>query len=181
MNQEQFLQELSTHLRKLPEEERRDILYDYEEHFRFGLEEGKAEAEIIKGLGSPKAIAKEMLALYRFDEMKKDPSASNITRAVTSVVGLSLLNFIIVLGPLIAMISFIFSLWIGGISSVIAPFLVVIKILTGTFLWLDIFVSITLFGVGLLVCIGAYYCTKWFKNLCIRYVNWNLKMIRGEK
>lgn len=71
MHKEQFLRELSGHLRKLPEEERKDILYDYEEHFQFGLEEGKTEGEIVKGLGSPKAIAKEMLALYRFDEMKK--------------------------------------------------------------------------------------------------------------
>ncbi|MBC6971586.1 DUF1700 domain-containing protein [Bacillus sp. Xin] len=180
MNKEQFLRELSGHLRKLPEEERKDILYDYGEHFQFGLEEGKTEAEIIQGLGSPKAIAKEMLALYRFDEMKKDPSASNITRAVMAAIGLSLLNFIIVLGPLVAIVSFIFSLWVGGVVSVVAPLLVVIKILTGTFLWLDIFVSITFVGVGLLLCIVAYYCTKWFKNFCVGYVNWNLKMIKGE-
>ncbi|MEN1934195.1 DUF1700 domain-containing protein [Paenibacillus sp. 102] len=180
MNKEQFLRELSGHLRKLPEEERQDILYDYEEHFQFGLEEGKTEAEIIKGLGAPKAIAKEMLALYRFDEMKKDPSASNVTRAVMAAIGLSLLNFIIVLGPLVVIVSFIFSLWVGGVASVVAPLLVVIKILTGTFLWLDIFVSITFVGVGLLLCIVAYCCTKWFKNFCVGYVNWNLKMIKGE-
>lgn len=180
MNKEQFLRDLSGHLRKLSEEERQDILYDYGEHFQFGLEEGKTEVEIIKGLGSPKAIAKEMLALYRFDEMKKDPSASNITRAVMAVIGLSLLNFILVLGPLVAIISFIFALWVGGVASVVAPLFVVIKILTGTFLWLEVFVSITFVGVGLLLCIGAYYCTKWFKKFCVRYVNWNLKMIRGE-
>ncbi len=71
MNKEQFLRELSNQLRKLPEEERKDILFDYEEHFQFGIEEGKTELEIIKGLGSPKVIAKELLAMYRFDEMKK--------------------------------------------------------------------------------------------------------------
>lgn len=180
MNKEQFLRDLSGHLRKLSEEERQDILYDYEEHFQFGLEEGKTEVEIIKGLGSPKAIAKEMLALYRFDEMKKDPSASNITRAVMAAIGLSLLNFILVLGPLVAIISFIFALWVGGVASVVAPLFVVIKILTGTFLWLEVFVSITFVGVGLLLCIGTYYCTKWFKKFCVRYVNWNPKMIRGE-
>lgn len=71
MNKEQFLKELSNQLRKLSEEERKDILLDYEEHFQFGIEEGKTESEIIKGLGSPKAIAKDLLAMYRFDEMKK--------------------------------------------------------------------------------------------------------------
>lgn len=122
MSKERFLKELSSHLRKLPEEERQDILFDYEEHFQFGMEEGKTESEIIKGLGSPKVIAKDLLALYRFDEMKKDPSTSNITRAVMAAVGLSLFNFIIVLGPLIAIIGFIFSFWVGGIASVVTPF-----------------------------------------------------------
>ncbi len=41
MSKEGFLKELSSYLRKLPEEERQDILLDYEEHFQFGLEEGK--------------------------------------------------------------------------------------------------------------------------------------------
>ncbi len=49
MSKEQFLKELSSHLRKLPDEERKDILFDYEEHFQFGIEEGKTESEIIKG------------------------------------------------------------------------------------------------------------------------------------
>ncbi|CAM4121308.1 DUF1700 domain-containing protein [Bacillus paramycoides] len=180
MNKEQFLRELSNQLRKLPEEERKDILFDYEEHFQFGVEEGKTESEIIKGLGSPKVIAKELLAMYRFDEMKKDPSTSNVTRAVMAAIGLSLFNFIIVLGPLIAIISIIFSLWIAGISSVVTPFFVILKVFMGTFLWIDLFVSITFVGVGLLLCIAAYYSTKWFKRLCVRYVIWNFKMIKGE-
>ena len=46
MSKEQFLNELSSHLRKLPDEERKDILFDYEEHFQFGIEEGKTESEI---------------------------------------------------------------------------------------------------------------------------------------
>lgn len=41
MSKEGFLKELSSYLRKLPEAERQDILLDYEEHFQFGLEEGK--------------------------------------------------------------------------------------------------------------------------------------------
>ena len=49
----------------------------------------------------------------------------------------------------------------------------------GTFIWLDVFVSITFVGIGLLLCIIAYYSTKWFKRLCVRYVIWNFKMIKG--
>ena len=39
-----------------------------------------------------------------------------------AAIGLSLFNFIIVLGPLVAIIAFIFSFWIGGIASVVTPF-----------------------------------------------------------
>ena len=39
----------------------------------------------------------------------KNPSTSNVTRAVMAAIGLSLFNFIIVLGPLVAIIAFIFS------------------------------------------------------------------------
>ena len=39
-----------------------------------------------------------------------------------AAIGLSLFNFIIVLGPLLAIIAFIFSFWVGGIVSVVTPF-----------------------------------------------------------
>lgn len=97
-----------------------------------------------------------------------------------AAVGLSLFNFIIVLGPLVAIIAFIFSFWVGGIASVVTPFFVIVKVFMGTFIWLDLFVSITFVGVGLLLCIVAYYSTKWFKRLCVCYVVWNFKMIKGE-
>ena len=35
----------------------------------------------------------------------------------------------------------------------------------GTFIWLDLFVSITFVGVGLLLCIIAYYSTSGLKAL----------------
>ena len=95
-----------------------------------------------------------------------------------AAIGLSLFNFIIVLGPLVAIIAFIFSFWIGGIASVVTPFFVIGKVFMGTFIWLDLFVSITFVGVGLLLSIIACYSTKWFKRLCVRYVIWNFKMIK---
>lgn len=70
MSKEGFLKELSSYLRKLPEEERQDILLIMKSTFSL-TRRGKTESEIIQGLGSPKVIAKELLAMYRFDEMKK--------------------------------------------------------------------------------------------------------------
>lgn len=62
MTKAEFLQTLERELHKLNEHERKEILYDFEEHFAAGFEEGKTEDEIAQELGNPKMIAKEILA-----------------------------------------------------------------------------------------------------------------------
>ena len=75
MNKEAFLKVLNKKIKKLPKEDREDILQDYEDHFLFGLEEGKTEEEIVKALGSPSQIAKEILANHHLDEVSKSMTA----------------------------------------------------------------------------------------------------------
>ena len=58
MTKTEFLQTLERELRNLTESEREEILYDFEEHFAVGLEEGKEESEIAKDLGDPNVIVK---------------------------------------------------------------------------------------------------------------------------
>ncbi|AST01019.1 hypothetical protein BT10792_00025 [Bacillus thuringiensis] len=143
------------------------MLLDYEEHFQFGLEEGKTESEIIQGLGSPKVIAKELLAMYRFDEMKKIHRLQ-CDKSCYAAIGLSCLIYYCVRPVSRNCCFYIFFLdW--WYASVVTPFSLLEKYLW-YFIWLDLFVSITFVGVGLLLCIIAFYSTKWFKRLCVRYV-----------
>lgn len=66
MNRKDFLDILHDYLKgTFSEMEINDILRDYEEFFLNGELEGKGDAEIIKNLGSPKSIAKELI-----EEMK---------------------------------------------------------------------------------------------------------------
>lgn len=181
MNKEQFLEQLSGHLRKLSEEEQNDILYDYKEHFQVGIEEGKTEEQIVKELGSPRVIAKEILASSRLDEMTKDPSASNISRVVMAAVGLSLFNLIIVIGPLVAIMGVLFGAWVSSIGFVLSPILAAIKmVVMQFFIPFDMFVSIAFFGIGLLLFAASYYMTIAFKKFCVRYLQWNLRIIKGR-
>lgn len=46
MTKNEFLQQLNASLKRLSEKERADILKDYEEHFTFGLEEGKVKKKL---------------------------------------------------------------------------------------------------------------------------------------
>ena len=51
-----FLDRLKASISRLPLQDQADILNDYEEHFRIGLENGKTEAEIAGSLGSPEEL-----------------------------------------------------------------------------------------------------------------------------
>ena len=56
-----------------------DIISDYEEHFRVGLENGKTESEIAASLGSPYDVANQFL-----DGTKKTTAAAPVSRPVTT-------------------------------------------------------------------------------------------------
>jgi uncharacterized membrane protein len=43
MTREQFLSQLRLSLGNMPDADKQDIVYDYEEHFRIGLADGKSE------------------------------------------------------------------------------------------------------------------------------------------
>lgn len=59
MNKREFLDLLRYYLRSYPANIINDMVADYEEHFRIGIENGKSEEDIAKELGSPKDIAEE--------------------------------------------------------------------------------------------------------------------------
>jgi len=62
MKEFEFLRELRKNLEhKIPDEELKDILSDYEAFFASGREEGKTDDEISNDLGSPAFLAKQLL------------------------------------------------------------------------------------------------------------------------
>ena len=70
MTENQFISELETALKRLPAEERNDIIQDIREYFTDGRVDGKSESDIAASLGSPANIAKELLGAYSFEEKK---------------------------------------------------------------------------------------------------------------
>lgn len=76
MNKSDFLDILRDYLKNnFSEYEINDIVRDYEEFFLNGELEGKSDEEIIKGLGSPKAIAQELVS-----EVKNNSTEANINQ-----------------------------------------------------------------------------------------------------
>jgi uncharacterized membrane protein len=81
MNKIDFLQILHQELAENNVSDRADILYDYEEHFRIGEENGKTETELIAELGDPENIAKQYYTPIEIQE--KTASASTFLKKDT--------------------------------------------------------------------------------------------------
>jgi len=78
MNKKEFLKILSRELRGIPEEERSDIIIEYEEHFEAGINRGRSEKDMANSIGNPVMIARELKAATLINIAEKDSSIINI-------------------------------------------------------------------------------------------------------
>ncbi|GGA78291.1 HAAS signaling domain-containing protein [Ornithinibacillus halotolerans] len=181
MNKAQFLEKLDNSLKRLPSSEREDIIQDFYEHFEVGMSEGKSEQEIAKALGNPQQIGKEMVANYRLEQVEETATTGNVLRAVWAVIGLGFFNLVIVLGPFIALAAIVFSGWVGGLGFILTPILYVINVVIypEIFTFYDLFFAIMLSGVGIFIAIGMYYVTRWLMKGFVKYLNFNVRMVKG--
>ena len=189
MNKKDFFIILEKALINFPQNERSEIMYDYEEHFRFGIESGKTEEEIVFALGDPALIAKQYKANQTIELANTNPSTKNIFGAVLAAVSLGFFNLVIVLGPFIALVGVVFALFASAIAVVVSGLALMIASITAPIfpgiisVPLNVpLIAITLFGVGtsalgILFFIGVYNVAKYFSIVTIRYLKWNLSII----
>ncbi|MDM5227276.1 DUF1700 domain-containing protein [Cytobacillus sp. NJ13] len=183
MRQTEFLQRLSKLLENVPKEEKQDMLYDYEEHFRLAMESGKSETEITAELGKPEIIAKECIANYHLERASENQSVSSLFRAIYAAIGLGFFNFVFLLGPFIAAVAVIFSFFVVSFAFLITPLAAIASIFTvGSIaeFFLNLFISIGLAGLGLIIGVGSLKLTRAFLALSTNYVRSNLNIIKGE-
>ncbi|GGB52521.1 DUF1700 domain-containing protein [Virgibacillus dakarensis] len=181
MTEKQFMDQLNASLKKLSTEEKQDILQDYQEHFAIGKAEGKTEEQIADALGSPNKIARELLAMYHLEKAETNVTAGNMFRAVWAGIGLGFFNLIIVLGPFIALLAVVAAGWVIGLAFSLSPLLVLINVVIypGSFVLFDLFASIALCGLGLLITIGMYHLTNILTRGFIRYLKLNTSLVKG--
>ncbi|MFC7684511.1 DUF4097 family beta strand repeat-containing protein [Ureibacillus sp. GCM10028918] len=68
MSEEKFLEMLEKELSLLKEDERKDIIRDFQEYFANGIAEGKKVEEIVESFGPIHDLATELLAAYSDEE-----------------------------------------------------------------------------------------------------------------
>jgi len=192
MNKEQFLNQLRRSLSGIPEQEKKEILYDYEEHFRSGLENGQEEAEIARSLGNPRVLGKTYRIESLLDEERGGRRASNILRAVFASLSLGFFNVIITIPLYSGLLAGLVSLWAGAVSLALSGVGVIVGIillplfpatfsLGGLSIPFLIFAGIGTVALGLLSVIGMWKLSQLFFRMTAKYVQFNVRIIKKQE
>ncbi len=192
MNKEQFLSQLRRSLSGIPEEEKKEILYDYEEHFSSGLENGQEEEEIARSLGNPRVLGKSYRIESLLDEQRGGHRASNILRAVFASLSLGFFNVIITIPLFAGLFGVLAGLWAGAVSLAVSGVAVLVGLmlqplfpafigLGGLSIPFLIFAGIGISALGLLSVIGMWKLSQLFFRMTARYVQFNLRIIKKQE
>lgn len=183
MDRQSFMEKLENHLKPLSEDERKEVLYDFHEHFEIGKLEGKGEHDISDELGHPKAIAKDHLTYHHISKAEEQHSISNITRATFSTISLSLLNILFVLGPFLGIAGVYLGLVIASITLTGSPIILLIAASFDTIVsfWPSLFLSLIAAGLGLLLCIAMIHLGRFLYRHLVNYMKFNLSIVKGGR
>lgn len=192
MNRAEFLSRLNKLLDYLPSREREDILYDYEEHFRMGISDGKTEKEIVKSFGSPESIAKQYRASLMLEKAEYDTSTTNMFRAIFATISLGFFNIVFVLGPFLGVVGVLLGLFGVSIGVIVSGFSLLLGILLDPLFnsyisipmafssnpLATVFLAIAFTSLGLIFFIGNCYLTKLLYKITLKYLKFNLRIIK---
>lgn len=195
MNKTEFLNTLNLSLSDFKEEERKDILYDYEEHFRIGEEKGKSEDELINELGDPNNIANQYRASSESESVKPGKQMNYEQRpigiSIMVAFAMILFNLIFIIGPYLGLVGCLIGFFAGAIGITIGGAGIIIALIiwpifpnfvhipSGIPMMAFILVGIGTIALGLLFLIGMCYAAKFFWEITVKYVKWNIKVITG--
>jgi uncharacterized membrane protein len=189
MNKKQFMNEFEKNLKGISKQDKKEIIYDYEEHFAIGKKKGRKEEEIAKKLGNPKQLAKNARMELLVTKAEEEKSAGNLFRMIFATIGMSFFNLIFVVGIFFALLSVIIVLFATGFAITIAGLALAVFAFLPTmgFFYIPGFNHLSMFfgGIaitclGMLFTIGTYYVGKGFYMLTIKYVKLNIRIIRGK-
>lgn len=170
MKNEEMLQELEERLKGLPPDDREKLIELYQDLIEVAAENRKADTHLPGTLTDHYPLQIEM----------KNDSYPNLGRVILASISLFFFNLIFVLGPVITVFAVYLSLWIVSVSFVLSPLFVVTQVLIGGFTIMELFLSLILCGVGIALGAGMVKAGKGLYKIFSTYVNWNIKLVKGE-
>ncbi|MBC1375055.1 DUF1700 domain-containing protein [Listeria sp. FSL L7-0091] len=191
MNKQDFLNELNQRLELLDPKERRELLSDYQEHFRNGVEAGKSEEQIVFDLGRPEEIAADILSErdireeqvetdYYYVPRKNQNENRTVSKQVLIGIGLFFLDICLVVPIMATLWSVVISLWVTVGAFLLSPVLFGVELLFGAdFEFYQMFVSIGLVGLGLMLLFVANALTKFTSKTTMGIIQWHKYAVKG--
>ena len=189
-----FLTSLSQHLRALPEDQKREILADYEAHFHEARLRGKSEEQILAALGDPQQIARSFVADYHLQQIQ-NPAADqgvrttlmHLLRAILVLLPLFFFNFFLVLWPVLFVSLFLALLWLALPLLVLTGLFVFGAVVSSSFVGAGALawkakVILSLYSLGgsalsLAACILLYWVSRLCVQVMARYIKLNIHVI----
>lgn len=181
MNKHEYIETLRHYLVGMPEDERNELLRDYEAHFVYGLQRGKTEAEIVKELGDPLTLARDTVG----PDFLPPPPWAPPRRDIPRLIGVSILLFFMNIMLAIPIGTSIWAVFISvcavAVASILSPLALVGETLWyGDFTLAKLFVCIGMVGVGMLLASALFYAGKALVVVSTKYLKWNYKTLRGR-
>lgn len=190
MTKNKFIEQLTEQIKDIPEVSRNEIIADYEEHFTAGIESGKTEDDIIAKLGDPITVAKDIKSYWLVKKAEKEKSPSNLLRAIFATLGLSFLNLILLIGPLLAIGITLITLFGSSIVLAVGGFITLgATLIRSSIPSIDIgvnslsaiLISLGVVSFGIFFFMLTCYLSKGFYYLMIKYLKFNINIITKTK
>lgn len=180
MSKADFFRQLQARLRGLPPEEQENILDVYEDLFRQAEAGGKSEEDIIRSLGF---IPVPVEQPSHMQNHRTHAPGKGGFRPYAAAAALLLFNLIFMLAPFLTIALLLFSL---SLVAVLFSFSLVWVIIgtgipaTVDLLLLEVFSTMTLSGLGIMLGAGTWKLNIAFWSVVKRYVAMNLRLVRGN-
>jgi uncharacterized membrane protein len=181
MNKQEYIETLRHYLAALPEDERNELLHEYEAHFRYGQQSGKDEVDIIRELGDPLTLAREAIG----PDFLPPPAWSPPRRDIPRLIGVSILLFFMNTMLAIPIGATIWAVFISFCALALAGFLSPVALvgetlLYGEFMLTKLFLAFGMMGFGMLLAAALRYVGKGLLFNTANYLQWNYKTWRGK-
>jgi uncharacterized membrane protein len=181
MNKQEYIATLHRYLSSLPEDERNELLRDYEAHFVYGLQSGKSETDIIRELGDPLTLAREAIGTDFIPPPPWAPPRKDLPRLVSVSILLIFMNLMIVIPVGVSIWAAFISICAVVATCILAPVALVVETaLYNDFMPGKLFVAIGMTGIGMLFALLVRFLGKHLASYTVRYGKWNYKTWRGR-
>ncbi len=189
MTKVDYLNQLRNALQSINETERKEILQDQEEYIQDAIRSGRKEEDVVLALGSVNDFVKELTINTQIASAASEKNIfsqfKKILKAILMIGVLAPFNLIFILGPFCGLVGVLVA--IGAVAT--AVIICAIVALFVSFIFLGhfplfltvLFGSLGLLSASVLIAYGFYFLTKWCFQISIKYIEWNLKLITGDK